>query len=253
MHQISAVASWARFAEGKQFQSEIDIVILVTHDNVRRVISDDQIFSSFKKIWGTPKYFCNMLVDVLARLRQFGVYTFFLTCSVAEFHWTEIIHIGAPQYGETLTNEQVNAMDWSTMANYLKRNPVTVASQIDYVFKELCDKVILSLMHPTVKILNFDNWTKFQNRGKACSKQVKFWVLTTEWSFKIEEMHIPIHIVDAPNVDKTEYNLIVQFIDKSNTCALPVKNKICWNEQFSKESTYLPLYDHLEKVKRFSK
>ena len=43
------------------------------------------------------------------------------------------------------------------MANYLKRNPVTVASQIDYVFKELCDKVILSLMHPTVKILNFDN------------------------------------------------------------------------------------------------
>ena len=91
-----------------------------------------------------------MLVDGLAKIKQFGVYTFFLTCSVATVHWTEIIHVGVPQYGETLTNEKVNAMDWSTMLNYLKRSPVTVARQIDYVFKELCGKVILSVMHPLV-------------------------------------------------------------------------------------------------------
>ena len=91
-----------------------------------------------------------MLVDGLAKIKQFGVYTFFLTCSVATFHWTEIIRVGVPQYGETLTNEKVNAMDWSTMLNYLKRSPVTVARQIDYVFKELCGKVILSVMHPLV-------------------------------------------------------------------------------------------------------
>ena len=110
-------------------------------DTVKRMISDDQIFSSFKNIRGTPQYFHNMLLDVLAKIRQFGVYTFFLTCSAAEFHWTEIIHIVARQYGETLTDEEVNSVDWGTKMIYLKRNPVTVARQIDYLFQQLWAKL----------------------------------------------------------------------------------------------------------------
>ena len=107
----NAVASSVHFAERKQFQSEISVGQLVNHNNVRRMISDDQIFSSFKNIRGTPQYFHNMLLDVLAKIRQFGVYTLFLSCSAAEFHWTEIIQVVARQYGEILTDEQVNAMD----------------------------------------------------------------------------------------------------------------------------------------------
>ena len=74
------------------------------------MISNDQIFSSFKNR-GTL-YFHNMLLDVLTKIMQFGVYTFFLSSSAAEFHWTEIIQVAARQYGEMLTDEQVNAMDW---------------------------------------------------------------------------------------------------------------------------------------------
>ena len=62
-----------------------------------------------------------MLLNVLAKTRQFGVYTFFLTCSAAEFHWTETIQVVACHYGQILTDEQVNAMDWSTKVNYLKQ------------------------------------------------------------------------------------------------------------------------------------
>ena len=98
-----------------------------------------------------------MLLDGLPRTRHFRVYTFFLTCSAAEFHWTEIIQVFAGQYGEILTDEQVNAMDWSTTVNYLKRNPVIVARQIDYAFKHLWGKIILSEMHPIGQILNFDD------------------------------------------------------------------------------------------------
>ena len=68
-----------------------------------------------------------MLLDILAKSRQFGVCTFFLTCSAAKFHWTEIIQIVACQYRETLTDEERNSIDWGTKMNYLKRNPVTVA------------------------------------------------------------------------------------------------------------------------------
>ena len=113
----------------------------MNHDNVRRIISDDQIFSSFKNIRGTPHYFHNMPLDVLVKIGQFGVYTFFLTCSAAEFHWTEIIQVVARQYGQTLTDKQVIPMDWSTKVNYLKRNPVAVARQIDCIFKQLWAKL----------------------------------------------------------------------------------------------------------------
>ena len=135
--KINDIASSVCFVERKQFQSEINIGQLVNHDNVRRMISDDQIFSSFQSITGTIQYFHNMLVDVIAKIRQFGVYTFFLTCFVAEF--------------------------------YLKRNPITVARQINYVFKQLFGKGILSVMHCTGQILHFDNRRESQNRGNPCS------------------------------------------------------------------------------------
>ena len=80
-----------------------------------------------------------------------------MSCSAAEFHWTEIIQFVARQYGEILTDEQVNTMDWSTTVNYLKRNSVIAARQFDYVFKQLWGKIILSGMHPIGQILNFDD------------------------------------------------------------------------------------------------
>ena len=87
-----------------------------------------------------------------------------------------------------------------------KTNLVTVASQIDYVFKQLWDKVILSEMHPIGQILSFVDEREFQNRGT-------------------EHMHAPIHIVDAPKIDENEGSEVVEFIDKYITCALPDETK----------------------------
>ena len=145
-----------------------------------------------------------MLLDVLAEIRQFGIYTFFLTCSAAEFHWTEIIQVVALQYGEILFDQQVNAMDCCT--NYLKRSPVTVARQINYVFKQLWYKVILSGMHHIGQILNFDDRREFQNR-------------------ETEHMHAPIHTADAPKIDENEDNEVVEFTDKYIKCALSDETK----------------------------
>ena len=58
-------------------------------------------FSSFKNIRGIPPYFYNMLLDFLANIMQFRVYTFILTCCAALFYWTEIIQVVARQNGET--------------------------------------------------------------------------------------------------------------------------------------------------------
>ena len=118
-----------------------------------------------------------MLLDVLAKFRQFRVYAFFLNCFATKFHWAEIVKIVACQYREALTNEEVHAMVWSTKVNYLKRNLVTVAKQIDFIYSQLWDKVVLSGIHPIGEILNFDDRRKIQNR-------------------ETEHMHAPIHVVD---------------------------------------------------------
>ena len=52
-------------------------------------------------------------------------------------------------------------MDQGTKMNYLKRNPVTVARQIDDLFQQISGKVILSGMHPIGQILNFDDRREF--------------------------------------------------------------------------------------------
>ena len=77
-------------------------------------MSDDQIFASFKSVNGTRQYFYNMLLDVLGKSRQFGVYTLFLSCSAAEFNWTDITKIVAHRCGETLSDIKVQTTHWST-------------------------------------------------------------------------------------------------------------------------------------------
>lgn len=41
---------------------------------------------------------------------------------------------------------------------YLKKNPVNVAFQIDYIFRRPWGRVFPSDMHPVGKMLNFDDW-----------------------------------------------------------------------------------------------
>ena len=81
----------------------------------------------------------------------------------------------------------MNPIDWGTKMNYLKRNPVTVARQIDNLFQELWGKVILSGMHPIGQILNFDD-REFQNKG-------------------MEQKY-------APKIDENNDSEVVEFIDQ---------------------------------------
>ncbi|KAJ8300314.1 hypothetical protein KUTeg_021833 [Tegillarca granosa] len=50
-----------------------------------RLLTENQIFATFKNIRGTPQYFKQMHLDMLAKLRQYGPYTFFISGSAANF------------------------------------------------------------------------------------------------------------------------------------------------------------------------
>ena len=96
-----------------------------------------------------------------------GTVYIFLTGSAAEFHWPEVIQIVSKQYGVHLIAEDVRNMTWENKCNWLKRNSVTAARHIDYIFRQVWGKVILSGIHPVGQILNYDKHIEMQGRGTA--------------------------------------------------------------------------------------
>ena len=190
------------FTERKRRQHSLTVGDIQNNNFFQGMISDAELYASFKSIRGTPQYFKEMMLDVLAKVRQFGPPTFFITFSAAEFHWTDIIKIVAKQTNEDLTDEFIESMSWKTKCSYLRRNPVTVARQIDYRFKQLWKNVLLSGMHPIGQILNYDDRREYQGRG-------------------VQHVHAPVHIKDAPKFDNGNDADVIEFIDKYITCAIP--------------------------------
>lgn len=87
-----------------------------------------------------------MQQDMLAKIRHFGPYTFFLSGSAADFHWPELIQIIAKQYGEHFDINYIeNEMDKKTKRNWLARNPVTAARHIDFIFNVYYGEMLSSL------------------------------------------------------------------------------------------------------------
>ena len=202
-----AITNAINFTERKYKQSVFTVGQLQNSDNVKKFISDDEMFAVFKTIRGTPQYFHNMQLDMLAKTRHFGVHTWFLTWSANLFQWTNIIKNIAREYGEELSDEVIENMDWSTKVKYLKRNPVSVARQIDHVFKTLWGEVVMSGMHPIGQILNFDERGEFQNGTGN------------------KHIHSGIHVKDAPKVDEDSDETVIEYVDTFVTAALPDEKK----------------------------
>ncbi len=125
-----------------------------------------------------------------------------MTGSAAEFYWPEVIQVVASQYGVQLSDDDIKNMHWKDRHEWLQRNPVTVARQIDYIFEQLWGKVILSGVHPVGQILNYDIRKEMQGRGTA-------------------HFHAAIHVKDAPKLGEVSDEEFAAFADKYITCSIP--------------------------------
>ncbi|XP_070573805.1 uncharacterized protein [Ptychodera flava] len=181
---------------------DLNAAKLKNPDNVRLMLKNDELFASFKKIRGTPQYWKEMQQDMIAKIRHFGPYTFFLSGSAADFHWPELVQVIATQYGEHFTLEEIEQMTWQTKRNWIARNPVTAARHIDYIFGKVWRNIILSGVHPIGQILNYDIRKEMQSRGT-------------------EHFHAAVHVLNAPILDKDTDEDVISFIDKYISCAIP--------------------------------
>ena len=187
----------------KTRDSDISVGQLQHPERLQAMFKENEIFASFKKVRGSPQYWQEMQQDMLAKIRRFGTYTFFLSGSAADFHWPELIRIVAQQYGEDISLEYIEKeMDKTTKRNWLARNPVTVAKHIDFIFRKLWGNVILSGIHPIGQILNYDIRKEMQSRGTA-------------------HFHPAVHVKNAPEIDKSTDEEVIAFVDQHISCSLP--------------------------------
>ncbi len=68
------------------------------------------------------------------------------------------------QYGESVTESEVEKMDWETKSMWLRRNPVTVVRAFEHHFSAI-HKYICSEAQPIGNLYGFAERVEFQARG----------------------------------------------------------------------------------------
>ena len=65
--------------------------MLYTPSVFQNLVHSNQAYKFLQTVHGTPIYWQKMLFESLAMLKVLGTTTFFMTISVVEYHWPEII------------------------------------------------------------------------------------------------------------------------------------------------------------------
>ena len=162
---------------------------------ISNMVKQEDAYKFLKTVRGSPAYWQNELFDILAMLRQFGTPTFFLTLSVADYQWPEIIQAIASQRGEMLTDEDVHAMSWEQKSMYLRSNPVVACRMFQHRVQSFITTYLCSKANPIGKVVHYAIKTEFQARGTP-------------------HIHALIWIEDAPVIDVASDKVVCSFVNK---------------------------------------
>ena len=128
--------------------------------------------------------------------------TWFLTLSAADLHWPEMIQAVAVQFGQKLTQKDVQQMSMKDRSTYIWQNPVTGVHMFQHRLEAFFSKYLLSDTHPLGHITDYVIQIKFQMRG-------------------LPHAHCLLWVKDAPKIDKDPDDVVCAFIDKYITAGIP--------------------------------
>lgn len=170
---------------------------------VETLIGKDTAFRFLAQVRGTPSYWKRMFNDVLAMQRQLGIPTWFLTLSAADLQWPDVIISIAQQKGHTLTERDVEEMDWKQKNAWLRSNPVTAARHFQRRLDSFFTVVLRSPPHPLGIVSDYVVRIEFQARGSP-------------------HAHCILWVKDAPKVDTNTDEEVIAFVERYQHGALPL-------------------------------
>ena len=142
------------------------------------------------------KSFC----EVLSKVKQLGLPTFFMTLSCADLQWDELISIIASLQGEILRQEEIDHMDIFTRCEYLNQNPVLLAKHFQHRVEMFFKVVVID--GPLGKVKYHPIRIEFQVRGSP-------------------HVHSFLWVHDAPILNIDNISTYVNFVDGIVVATLP--------------------------------
>ena len=128
--------------------------------------------------------------------------TWFLTLSAADLHWPEMIQAVAVQFGQKLTQKDVQKISIKDRSTYIQQNPVTGVHMFQHRLEAFFSEYLLSDTHPLGHITDYVIKIKFQMRG-------------------LPQAHYLLWVKDAPKIDKDPDDVVCTFFDKYITAVKP--------------------------------
>ena len=98
------------------------------------------------------------MYEVLGRIRQLGLPTWFLTLSAADMQWPDVIQTIAHQYRTILREDK---------SKWLKQNPVTAARHFHYRLQTFFQTFLRSHAQPIGELVDYAIRIEFQARGST--------------------------------------------------------------------------------------
>ncbi|XP_078691416.1 uncharacterized protein LOC144921886 isoform X1 [Branchiostoma floridae x Branchiostoma belcheri] len=198
-----SIQIFLRQTRGHTFQGQtVNAGLMKNLNNINDMLRTDTAIKFMKNIRGSPPYWNNVLLELLAMVRQLGLPTFFLTLSAADMQWPEVIGSIARQYGKFLTADDVKNMNYEEKCSWLRRNPVTAARQFSYRLNAFFKEFIGGKGKPIGHLQDYLIRIEFQARGAP-------------------HAHSILWIKDAPKVDLDSDEVVTNFISEHQTCAIP--------------------------------
>ena len=113
-----------------------------------------------------------------------------------------MIQAVAVQFGQKLTQKDVQKMSIAHRSRYLCQNPITGVQMCQYRVEEFFSEYLLSDTHPLGHITDYVIKIEFQMRGSP-------------------HAHCLLWVENAPKIDKDPDDVVCAFIDKYITARIP--------------------------------
>ena len=173
-------------------------------ERVQSFVANDDAFNFMNTLKGTPAYWKRFLFEVLAMVKQLGLPTFFMTLSCADLHWNELVEIISKLQGCTLSDDEIETMNYHDRTNILNSNPVLLMRHFQYRVETFFKEIVID--GPLGKVKYYAIRVEFQVRGSP-------------------HIHSLLWVLNAPTLTKDNKNEYITFVDSVIKCELPNKDE----------------------------
>ena len=107
-------------------------------------------------------------------VKQLGLPTFFMTLSCADLHWNELVEIISKLQGRTLSDDEIENLNYYDRTNILNSNPVLLMRHFQYRVETFFKEIVID--GPLGKVKYYAIRVEFQVRGSPHIHSL-LWVL----------------------------------------------------------------------------